>query len=76
MPQSVTITVNSHWIRKQVAIEVIVTRVSLGRMTYITRDRTGSGTLPHWLFLQDFQPVTEGKKKKTRWSLIAPGADR
>jgi hypothetical protein len=26
-------------------------------------DKRFSGTLPQWLFLQDFQPVTERKKK-------------
>jgi hypothetical protein len=26
-------------------------------------DKTFSGTVPQWLFLQDFQPVTEHKKK-------------
>jgi hypothetical protein len=26
-------------------------------------DKAFSGTLPQWLFLQDFQPVTEKKKK-------------
>jgi hypothetical protein len=26
-------------------------------------DKTFSGTLPLWLFLKDFQPVTEPKKR-------------
>jgi hypothetical protein len=61
MPTQSTITVNSRWIRKQVAIEVEVTRVSF-RVSYIALDKTFSGTVPQWLFLQDFQPVTERKK--------------
>ena len=40
----------------------MITRVSLSKVTYITRDRTGSGTVPRWQFLQAFQPVTERKR--------------
>jgi hypothetical protein len=64
MPQSVTITVNSRWIRKQVAIEVEVTRVTFRTVSYIALDKSCSGTLPQWHF-QDFQPVT-GKKKGSK----------
>jgi hypothetical protein len=32
-------------------------------VSYITVGDTFSGTLPQWLFLQDFQSVTERKKK-------------
>jgi len=38
----------------QPPIELEVTRVQL--------DKTFSGTLPHCLFLQDFQPVPQQKK--------------
>jgi hypothetical protein len=31
-------------------------------VSYIALDKTFSGTVPQWLFLQDFQPVTERKK--------------
>jgi hypothetical protein len=58
------ITVNSLWIRKQVPVEVIVTRVTFREVSYIAVDKSFSGTLPLWLFLQDFQPVTERKKKR------------
>jgi len=58
-----TITVHSHWIRKQVPIEVTVTRATFREVSYIAVDKTFSGTLPHWQFLVDFQPVTEHKKK-------------
>jgi hypothetical protein len=32
-------------------------------VSYITVGKTFSGTLAQWLFLQDFQPVTERRKK-------------
>jgi hypothetical protein len=32
-------------------------------VSYIALDKTFSGTLSQWQFLQDFQPVTERKKK-------------
>jgi len=57
------ITVNSRWLRKQAPIEVIITRVTLRTVSYIALDKSFSGTLPQWLFLQDFRPVTERKKK-------------
>jgi hypothetical protein len=31
-------------------------------VSYIALDKSFSGTVPQWLFLQDFQPVTERKK--------------
>jgi hypothetical protein len=34
------------------------------RVTNIKADKTFSGTLPEWLFLPDFQPVTEREKKR------------
>ena len=48
---------------KQVAVEVVVTRVTVSTVSYIAVDCSISGTLPQWLFLQDFEPVT-GRKKK------------
>jgi len=38
-------------------------------VSYIAVDDTFSGTLPQRLFLQDFEPVTE-RKKKTRTIFI------
>ena len=53
------------WRGKRVRIEVTATRVTLRTVYYIAVDGTISGTVPQWLFLQDFQHVTE-RKKKTR----------
>lgn len=50
------ITLRSHWRRKQVPIEVTVTRVTFRTVSYIALDKTFSGALPRWQFLQDFQP--------------------
>jgi len=36
--------------------------VTFREVSYIALDKTFSGTLPHWQFLQDFQPVT-GRRK-------------
>jgi hypothetical protein len=47
----------------QLPIEVEVTRVTFREVSYIALDKTFSGTMSRWLFLQDFQPVTERKKK-------------
>jgi hypothetical protein len=44
MPAQV-ITVNSRWIRKHVAIEVEVTRVTFRNVAYIALDKSFSGTL-------------------------------
>ena len=57
------ITINSHWRGKHTRCEVIITRVTLREVSYMAVDRTLSGTLPQWQFLQDFQPVTQRKKK-------------
>ena len=57
------IIVNRRWRYKKTAAEVIVTRFSNNEVSYIAADKSFSGTLPRWLFLQDFQPVTERKKK-------------
>ena len=48
---------------KQVAVEVVVTRVTVSTVSYIAVDCSISGTVAQWLFLQDFEPVTERKKK-------------
>jgi hypothetical protein len=40
---------------------VVVTRVTVREVSYMAVDCSISGTLPQWLFLQDFQPVTESK---------------
>ena len=63
MSQSIIVTVNSRWIRKQVPIEVGVTRVTFREVSYIAVDKSFSGTVLQWQFLQDFQPVVERKKK-------------
>jgi hypothetical protein len=63
MTPAITITVNSRWWGKQIECEVRVTRVTLRTVSYIALDKTFSGTLPQWLFLQDFQPMPEPKKK-------------
>jgi len=55
----------SRWQYKKTAAEVIVTHVTIREVSYIAADKSFSGTLPQWLFLADFQPVTE-RKKKTR----------
>jgi hypothetical protein len=57
------ITLHSHWRGKRTHVEVVVTRVTARDVSYIAVDYSVSGTLPQWLFLQDFQPVTERKKK-------------
>ena len=59
------IIVNSRWRSRQLAIEVVVTRPTFREVSYMALDKTFSGTLPLWLFLKDFQPVT-GKKKTSR----------
>lgn len=63
MPQSTTITVNSRWQSKQLAIEVAVTRVTFRAVTYVAVDGSFSGTVPHWQFVAEFQPVAQRKKK-------------
>jgi len=40
-------------------------------MSYPSRDKTFSGKLPQWLFLQDFQPVTGEEATQTRMGLKA-----
>jgi hypothetical protein len=65
MTPSTTITLHSHWRGKRNLVEVVVTRVTLREVSYIAVDCSISGTLPQWLFVQDFQPVRE-RKKKTR----------
>jgi hypothetical protein len=63
MTESFTITVNSHWRSNRLGIEVKVTRVTLHAVCYVALDNTFSGRLWQGMFLQDFQPVTEGEKK-------------
>jgi hypothetical protein len=60
MPTEPIIALNSRWRRKQDPIEVV--RVTFREVSYIALDKSSSDTLPQWLFLQDFQPVT-GKSK-------------
>ena len=57
------ITVHSHWRRKQTPIDVTVTRVTAREVSYITLDKTVSGTVPQWQFLRSFRPVPVRKKK-------------
>lgn len=56
-------TLHSNWVGEQTTLKVAVTRVTFRLMSCTALDKTFSGTLPQWLFLQDFQPVTEHKKK-------------
>jgi hypothetical protein len=56
------ITVNSSWQHKKTATEVIVTCVRFREASCIALDKSFSGRLSQWQFLQDFQPVTERKK--------------
>jgi len=58
------ITVNSRWRGKQTRVGVVVTRVTVREISYIAVDKSIAGTLPQWLFLQDFQPVTERKNPR------------
>jgi hypothetical protein len=60
-----SITVHSRRIRKQVPIEVIVTRATFRSVSYIALDKSFSGTLSQWQFLQDFQPVRSGRRRDT-----------
>jgi hypothetical protein len=60
------ITVNSRWQYKKTAAEVIVTRISRQEVSYIAADKSFSGSVPLWLFLADFQPVPDKKKKPCR----------
>jgi hypothetical protein len=59
------ITLNSHWQHKKNAAEVIVTHINVrNEISYIAADKRFSGSVPQWLFLEDFQPVTEKKKPR------------
>jgi hypothetical protein len=51
-----TITINSRWRYRKTPIEVTVTRVILRNVSYIGVHGAISGTVPHWQFLDDFQP--------------------
>jgi hypothetical protein len=57
------ITLHSHWRGKRTVVEVVVTRVTVREVSYMAVDCSISGTLPQWLFLQDFEPMTDRKKK-------------
>jgi len=54
----------------------MVTRVTLREVSYIALEKTFSGTLPQWLFLQDFQPVTThapcARCEGANWLLDSP----
>jgi hypothetical protein len=59
------ITLNSHWQHKKNAAEVIVTHINVrNEISYLAADKRFSGSVPQWLFLEDFQPVTEKKKPR------------
>lgn len=58
-----TITVNSRWQHKKSAAQVTVTRVTIGTVSYIAADKSVSGSVPQWQFLEDFQPLPDTKKK-------------
>ena len=58
------IRINSHWQHKKNAAEVIVTHINIrNEISYIAADKSFSGSVPQWLFLEDFQPVPERSKK-------------
>jgi len=61
MPQP--ITVSSRWRWKQTPTESESPASLFAKVCYIAADGTISRCVPQWLFLQDFQPVTERKKK-------------
>jgi len=58
------IIVNSRRRGKQTPIEVTITRVTLRTVSYIGVHGSICGTVPQRQFLQEFQPVTERKRKK------------
>ena len=62
MTQPIT-TVNTRRRGKQVPIEVTITRITLRTVSYVGVHGSICGTVPHWPFLADFQPVKERKKK-------------
>jgi len=62
MPQT-PITVNSHWQYKKDRRRSHRYPCQLPQVSYLALDKTFSGTLSQWLFLQDFQPAPERKKK-------------
>jgi hypothetical protein len=57
---------NSHWRGKRTPFEVVVTRVTIREISYIGVDGSVSSTVPHWQFLEDFQPLPNMKKKPRR----------
>jgi hypothetical protein len=61
-----TITVRSRWQHKKSSAEVTVTRVTIRTVSYIAVDKSVSGSVPQWQFLEDFEPVSEPKKKPPR----------
>jgi hypothetical protein len=66
MPSTITlppINVRSHWQSKQMGIEITVTRVNSREVSYIGVHGAICGTVPQLQFLQNFQLVTECKKK-------------
>jgi len=56
------ISLNNRGRYKQSLIEVTVTRVTIGTVSYIAVDKSASGSVPQWQFLENFPPVTEKKK--------------
>jgi len=55
--------INSHWQHKKTSAEVTVTLVTIREVTFISLDKSFSGTLAQWLFLKDFEPLPDTKKK-------------
>jgi hypothetical protein len=66
MPTQPTITVKSRWQHKKSAAQVTVTRVTIRTVSYFAVDKSVSGSVPQWQFLEDFEPVPEQKKKPPR----------
>jgi hypothetical protein len=66
MPTRPTIALNSRWQHKKSAAQVTVTRVTIGTVSYIAVDKSVSGSVPQWQFLDDFEPLPEPKKKPPR----------
>jgi len=45
---------------------VVVTYVRFREVSYIAADKSFSGRVPQWMFLQDFRPIPDTKKKPRR----------
>jgi hypothetical protein len=60
------IAVNSRWQHKKSAAEVTVTRVTIRTVSYIAVDKSVSGSVPQWQFLEYFEPLPDTKEQPPR----------